>query len=127
MVKNTQRRASETSPDPGMDVPEPKSPSHYEPSHVIQLLVTLQKEVVANATKMDRAISDLDKLDTKVSGLSSTLMWVKGFGAAALVLLPACAALIWWMVGDNFNQMKAQLLQQVREPPIVITPAPTKR
>lgn len=94
---------------------------------ISQLLVNLQKDVVANGTKLDRAIHDLDKLDTKVSGLSSTMTWVKGFGAAALIFISAGVAIIWWLVGDNFSQMKAQLLQQVKEPPIVISPPGPKR
>lgn len=121
MARKAQSRpVVEESEDPPFDVPEPRRASSYEPSHVIQLLVELQKQTTAIDTKLNRAISDLEKVDDKIAKLSSTMTWVKGFGAGMVLLIPLCAAVVWWFVGDNLTQMKVQLIQATKQPPIVI-------
>jgi hypothetical protein len=85
--------------------------------------VAVQRELAANTTKIDRAISDLAGIDKKVGDLGSSFTWVKGFGAAALILIPLCAAIIWWFVGDQIGQMKGQLLQLRAAPSITAPPS----
>jgi hypothetical protein len=117
------RGRGEVSADPGLAIPDPQRPPQYEPSHVIQLLVNMQKDVTANATKLDRAIIDLGKLDDKISKLSSTITWIKGFAAAAFLLIPICVTIVWWFMGDRFTDIKNQIMH-MKDPPIVITPKP---
>jgi len=74
------------------------------------------------ATKTDRLISDVNKLNDKVERLSTTLTWGKGF-LAALCLI---AGFVWWFLGAKIDQMKDELLG-VRSPisqPAQSQPAP---
>jgi hypothetical protein len=84
-------------PDPG---------GRYDAMHVFQSLTEIQKDIVHLSTKVDRAISDLDKLDKKVSVLGDTLNLARGFGLAAVILIPVCAGFIWWLAGDKLNHIR---------------------
>ncbi len=84
-------------------------PAGYEPSHVIQCLVEIQKELSALSTKTERLISDVGKLDDRVDGLRHTLSRAQGFGIAAVLLIPACAAVIWWLIGGQLTDIKNKL------------------
>ncbi len=55
----------------------------------------LQKDITTIATKTDRLISDVDKLDQKVDRVIGTLTLAKGFGIAAIILIPICATVVW--------------------------------
>ena len=85
------------------------TPNSYEPSHVIQCLIELQREVSALATKTDRLITDVEKLDGRVHGVQRKLSWAEGFGIAAIVLIPAAAGIIWWLVGTQLTDIKNRL------------------
>jgi hypothetical protein len=122
MPKTPRRHEPESaSPDRGVEISDPR-PSTYEPSHVIQLLVEVQKELAANTTKVDRAITDLHNLTARVDGLRISFAWAKGFAAAAVILIPIAAFVVWWLIGDQINQLKAQLLGST--PPAVASPQP---
>ena len=115
----TPRREEVPSPDRAVEVPDPLS--RYEPSHVVQLLVELQREVLPFGAKLDRAVADLSELRKEVQDLQGSYMWVKGFAAAAVVLIPVCAAIVWWLVGDQIGDLKSQLM---RSPPAQIQQGP---
>ena len=100
------------SPEQSVDVPDP-SPL-YEQSHVIQLLVEIQRQVAALTEKADRIDKDIDKLDEKVDRLRTTFARAQGVAFAAAVLIPLCAGIVWWLVGARMNEMRDQFLV---EPP----------
>ncbi|WGR90996.1 hypothetical protein MTX26_10130 [Bradyrhizobium sp. ISRA443] len=92
------------------------------------MLVTIQKELAAQGAKVDRLITDVKETDGHVSDLKSSFAWAKGFGAAALILIPICGAIVWWLIGDQINQMKTQLLREIPSSlsrPVAPLPVPT--
>jgi hypothetical protein len=93
---------------------------------VLQSMMELQKDVSSIGTKTDRLIADVGTLSTRVGGLSDTLIWVKGFAIASIVLIPTCAVIIWWLAGGKIEQMRDELLA-VRKPPAVSEPATPRR
>jgi hypothetical protein len=99
-------------------------PPTYEPSHVIQCLVEIQKEVSALSAKTERLISDVGKLDDRVDGLRHTLSRAQGFGIAAVLLIPACAAIIWWLIGGQLTEIKNKLYAIPAPPAAASTPPP---
>lgn len=121
--KQPPKRGADTpAPERGLDVPAPLPPT-YEPSHVMQLLVEIQRELSSNTAKVDRLISDVGGLNTKVGSLDTSFSWAKGFAVCALLLIPISAGIVWWLVGDQINDMKRQLLD-TRAPPSITAPAP---
>jgi hypothetical protein len=76
---------------------------------VFATLTEIQKDIVQISTKTDRAIADIDKLDKKVSSLGDVLNLAKGFGLAAIILIPICAGFVWWLVGDKLNNIRDDL------------------
>jgi hypothetical protein len=87
----------------------------YDGLHVLQTLMEVQKDITTIATKTDRLIIDVDKLDQKVDRVIGTLTLAKGFGIAALILIPICATVVWWLVGTKIEQMRDDMLA-VRPP-----------
>jgi len=71
--------------------------------------------------KADRLISDVSDISKEVKELGTSFTLAKGFGLCAVVLVPACAALVWWLVGATLNDVRDQLLQ-TRQPPISAAP-----
>ena len=101
-----------------VEVADPRRSSAYEPSHVIQLLVSLQKDVSHLAAKSDRLIADVAKLDSEVDALRTSFSRAQGFGACAVLLVPICAVIVWWLIGDKLNDLKGQVLQSRPQPGI---------
>lgn len=98
-------------PDRGVDVPDP-SP-RYDAMQVLQSLVEVQRELTANSTKIDRLIDDTKDLSGKVGSLETTTAWAKGFAVAALVLIPICAGIVWWLVGGQLSAIRDQILHAI--------------
>ena len=84
-------------------------PPTYEPSHVVQSLIEIQKDISALSTKTNRLISDVSDLDEHVDALRHKLSRAEGFGIAAVVLVPACAALVWWLVGGQLTEIRNKM------------------
>jgi hypothetical protein len=82
----------------------------------IQLLVEVQRENSSQGTKVDRLISDVEKVDRKIHELQTSFTWVKGFAAAAMILIPICAGIIWWLIGDELKQIRVQLQNRAQAP-----------
>jgi hypothetical protein len=112
------KRSSEPDvPSPERDVPDP-SP-RYDAMQVLQTMMELQKDLATANTKTDRLITDLSTLTTKVGDISNTLFWAKGFAFAAVILIPVCATIIWWLVGGKLEQMRDDLLG-IKKPPAIL-------
>jgi hypothetical protein len=96
---------------PSPDQQEVPDPGHrYDALQVLQTMMELQKDVTSIATKTDRLIVDVDKLDQKVDRVIGTLTLAKGFGIAAFLLIPICATFVWWLVGAKIDQLRDDLL-----------------
>jgi hypothetical protein len=81
-------------------------------------MMELQKDVSAVATKTDRLIADVGEIGTKVRSLSDTMVWVKGFAVAAVILIPICATILWWLAGSKIEQMRDELMGIKKSPTI---------
>jgi hypothetical protein len=113
---------------PSPDQHEVPDPGHrYDALQVLQTMMELQKDITMIATKTDRLITDVDKLDRKidqvndmlsqkVDRISGTLTWARGFGVAAVFLIPICAGFVWWLVGAKIEQIRDEIF--VAKPPI---------
>jgi hypothetical protein len=124
MVESRRRGGEEVeSPDQAIDVPDPR-PRSYEPSHVIQILVELQRQVAGLSEKTDRLDRDVDKVCTKVDGVQTTLARAQGFGIAAVLLIPICAGIVWWLIGGKINDMRDQLINSHSSPTVIQQTAP---
>jgi hypothetical protein len=104
-------------PPHGSDVPAPDDrpvpdPGHrgYDAMQVFQSLIEIQKDISSVSVKTERLITDVGRLDGRVDGISSSLAMAKGFGIAAVILIPICAAVIWWLIGAKLENLRDQLL-----------------
>jgi len=111
---------------PGPDEKETPDPDRrgYDAMQVLQTLMELQKDLSAVGTKTDRLIADVEKIDEKVNDLHASFSWAKGFGVAAVLLIPICAAVVWWFVGDQLTKMRDELMAGLHtQPPAVTSPS----
>jgi hypothetical protein len=113
---------------PPLDEQEVPDPRHrYDALQVLQTMMELQKDIITIGTKTDRLIIDVDKLDQKVDQVSGTLTWAKGFGVAAVILIPICAGFVWWLVGTKIDQMRDELFRPPISQPSQLPPPPAHR
>jgi hypothetical protein len=56
-----------------------------------------------------RLVADVEKLDTHIQKLNGAFNWAKGFAIAAVVLVPLCAGIIWWLIGGELTQIRDKL------------------
>jgi hypothetical protein len=85
---------------------------------IFQSLIEIQRDISSISAKTERLVDDVNKLDGKVSGIETALALAKGFGIAAIILIPICAAIIWWLIGAKLENLRDQLLSVARPPPI---------
>jgi hypothetical protein len=114
--------ASEVPSPDQREVPDPGRRG-YDTMQVFQSLIEIQKDIASNSAKTDRLIADVDELDKKVDILSHALAWAKGFGIAAIILIPICAGFIWWLIGDKLDRIRDDLILGMKQPGIS-QPAP---
>lgn len=112
MARNTQRKteADTPSPDIGNEVPEPRPPAIYEPSHVIQQLYLVQKDIAILIARHDHTKESLVKIETKIETIGTNYAKIQGAVIAAIFLIPACAGIIWWIIGERLTDIKNQLV-----------------
>jgi hypothetical protein len=111
------KRSRGSGPDvPAPDTREVPDPPRYDFMQVLQSMMELQKDLSAVATKTDRLIADVGGLSTKVGSLNSTMLWAKGFAVAAVILIPICATVLWWLAGSKIEQMRDELMG-IKKPP----------
>lgn len=112
MAGNRQRgtgaTADQATPARSPEVPSPLPPG-YEPSHVIQMLVSMQKDIGTLCAKTDRVIQDVAKLDDHVDSLRSKFVRAEGVGVAVVVLLTLFGGLLWWLIGGELNQIRDRM------------------
>lgn len=113
------------------EVPDPGR--RYDAMQVFQSLIEIQKDISSISAKTERLIGDVSKIDHEVAGIRNSLAVAKGFGIAAIILIPICAAIVWWLVGSKLENLRDQLLSASRPPsmqqtaplPPVAPPHPT--
>jgi len=96
---------------------------------VFQSLIEIQKDISSISAKTERLIGDVNKIDHEVARIRNSLAVAKGFGIAAIILIPICAAIVWWLVGSKLENLRDQLLSASRPPatqqtPPLLPPAP---
>lgn len=112
------------------EVPPPEKEEAADPSRqfdamaIFQSLTEIQKDLAANVIKTDRLIKDVEKLDTKVDSISGAISLAKGVGLAAVILIPICAAIIWWLIGAQLEHLRDQLLEASKPPVVQSVPTP---
>lgn len=94
-------------PDP-RSVPDPGR--RYDAMQVLQSLMEIQRDVAAVSTKADRLVSDVRDINIHVHKLNISVAWAKGFGVAAFILIPVCAAIVWWLIGGELTKMRDDIL-----------------
>lgn len=105
------------------EVPDPGR--RYDAMQVFQSLIEIQKDISSISTKTERLITDVGRLDSKVSGIETSLALAKGFGIAAIILIPICAAIVWWLIGTKLEHLRDQLLEMPKPAPMQqVTPPP---
>jgi hypothetical protein len=98
-------------PVPAPDEREVPDPAHrYDAMQVFQSLIEIQKDISSISAKTERLVTDVGKLDNKISNIETSLALARGFGLAAVILIPICAAIIWWLIGANLERLRDQLL-----------------
>jgi hypothetical protein len=73
-------------------------------------------------SKADNGPAYSSEPDIQVDELKINYAWLKGCAAAAVILIPLCAIVVWWLIGDRLNDIKAQVLQARPPPPTMSTP-----
>jgi hypothetical protein len=91
---------------------------------VFQSLIEIQRDVTTISANTERLVIDVNKLDGKVSKIETTLAQAKGFGVAAIILIPICAAIVWWLIGGKLESLRDQLLSATK-PPVAYQTAPS--
>ena len=104
------------SPSRGHEIVNPQS-AGSDPMHLHQTMLEVHKELSSNTAKLDRAIQDIGSIDGKLSNLSASFTWFRGFFAAAAVLIPTFTAVVWWLIGSQITDLKNEILKR----PIVQT------
>jgi hypothetical protein len=70
-----------------------------------------QREAAGTSVKVDRLIEDVKKIHDQVDQIRHSLTWAKGFGISAMILIPICGAVIWWIIGGQLTQLRNDLLR----------------
>jgi hypothetical protein len=93
---------------------------------VFQSLIEIQRDVATISAKAERLVTDVSKLDGKVSKIETALAQAKGFGIAAIILIPICTAIIWWLIGGKLESLRDQLLSARPSIAHEVVPSPPK-
>ncbi|WP_132271472.1 hypothetical protein [Neorhizobium sp. JUb45] len=75
----------------------------------MQSLMEIQRELSSVATKTDRVITDIGRLDDRLDKVRSKISRFEGvtFGTGIVIVL--FASMLWWLVGDQMTQIRNQL------------------
>jgi hypothetical protein len=96
-------------PTRGNEVASPLPAS--DPMHLHQTMLEVHKELSANSAKLERAIQDLNSIESKVESMSSSFNWFRGFFAAAAILIPGFIGIVWWLIGAQITDLKNEILK----------------
>jgi hypothetical protein len=80
-------------------------------SFTLQAVMEMQKCLGSLESKIDRAVNDISSHGKKLDELNEKFVFVRGFGVAALVLIPICGMIIWWLIGDKLNDIRNEILR----------------
>jgi len=88
---------------------------------VAQQLHEMAGDLARNSERTDRLIADVGDLAKDVKGLNRSLTFAKGFGAAAVFLIPVCAAMVWWLIGGKLDDIRDEMYRGI---PKTVTSSP---
>lgn len=108
MADRPRSTGGETTPIEFAQTPPP--PPTYEPSHVMQSLIELQRSVATSTTKLERLISDVEKLDSHVDGMRQKIVRAEGVAICGFVLVGLFAGFVWWLIGGQITSLRDQLM-----------------
>lgn len=60
--------------------------------------------------KLDRLISDVEKLDRHVDGMRSKISRAEGVVICGVILLSLFSGVVWWLIGGQINSLRDQLM-----------------
>jgi hypothetical protein len=78
---------------------------------ITQQIHELTSDFVKVSTHMEHLISDVGTLTKDVRDLRTSVSVAKGFGIAVALLIPICAAFVWWLIGGKLNDIRDHLYQ----------------
>lgn len=83
--------------------------AHALNEQIMQSLMDIRRELSSVATKTDRVITDISRLDDRLDKVRSKISRFEGvtFGAGIVIVL--FASMLWWLVGDQMTQIRDQL------------------
>lgn len=98
------------SPSKGNEVANPPIPGS-DPMHLHQTMLEVHKELSSNTAKLDRAIQDIGAIDLKLTSMTTSFNWFRGFFAAAAILIPVFIGIVWWLIGTQITELKNEILK----------------
>ncbi len=87
------------------------SPSSFDATHMFQSLLEIQKDLAVLNGRSEHLTAELSEIKAELSGIKRLLHKAQGFGFAAILLIPAFAALIWWLIGGEITQIRDQVMK----------------
>lgn len=73
-------------------------------------------EVSKLTTKVERLLTDMEKSEGHLDKLRQVYSRIEGIVIGAVVLIPICAAVVWWMIGGQLTEIR-NALQHMNAPP----------
>lgn len=80
-------------------------PPAYEPSHVIQMLVQIQKDIAKLETKVERLISDVAGHGEHINGITHQASFIKGAVWVLGALFTIATLLFSYYVNGRFTEL----------------------
>jgi hypothetical protein len=100
---------SPETPDPTIERPDDAGSRRDTAWLIAQQIHELTSDFARTAAKTDRLVADVAELSREVKDLGRSLTFAKGFGIAAVILIPMCASIVWWLIGGKLNDIRDQL------------------
>jgi hypothetical protein len=85
------------------------NPAHALNEQIMQSLMEIQRELSSVATKTDRVITDIGRLDDRLDKVRSKISRFEGVAVGAGIVIVLFASMLWWLVGDQMTQIRDQL------------------
>lgn len=115
MARAPRTPAGQDVPAPSPERPDDAGSRHDALWTIAQQIHELTGDFGRTTAKTERLIVDVGELSKDVRELRNSFALAKGFAIAAVILIPICAGLVWWLVGGKLNEIRDQLYQ-VRPP-----------
>ena len=122
MVRPPKPIAPEVS-DPSFDRPGDATSRHDSMWLIAQQMHELTSDFSKVSAKTDRLIADVGDLNKELKEIRHSFTLAKGVALCAFILIPACAVIVWWLIGGKLNELRDQMYQ-IRPSQSVVVPSP---